>query len=226
MRIKRAVIELPMGCYFFDVKRNDTHSGSVDVTDKLRSWVTVQAEHLEDSFGVTVFCNPKTGTSPDSLSQTDDLSLTTLKVISTELPSDKLGTKHRGKRSLSLRNYERRPSVRSRDCDKTRHGKTCCRKSMKVNFEELKIRDLIYEPKEFDAHVCNGRCNARRVPYATTHAMLQQTLHQAKGKSQVPRPCCTPTKLRHLDVLHSVPGTNILKITILPNAIVEECSCS
>lgn len=132
----------------------------------------------------------------------------------------------------TLRSFtHKRESGRGRECANTRHGKTCCRRSLKIKFQDLGISDVILEPKEFDAHVCDGRCNARRVSYASTHAMFQHILHQTKGKQFAPRPCCVPTALTELDVLHLDPNGNRnggpkLIVTILKDAIVKECGCS
>lgn len=115
------------------------------------------------------------------------------------------------------------------DCTKTRRGKTCCRRSLKIKFSDLGISEVIIEPAEFDAHVCVGRCNAKRVSYSSTHAIFQHILHEKKGKGFVPRPCCAPTKLAELDVIHinSVnPSKPKLEVTVLKDAIVSECGCS
>ena len=232
IRVRRAVVTgLPSGCYLMGSKEGNKTVSRVDVTPNVTGWMTSTKPDSEEYFGITLMCSDEEDRDillPEDFSfDQTDLSSPRLSLITYQQPSS-MDSGRRRRRSLggtSLRSYESHSS-RSRDCDKTRHGKTCCRRSMKISFSELDIKELILEPKEFDAHLCNGRCNARRVPYATTHAMFQHTLHQTKGKKEIPRPCCTPTKLKHLDVLHTVPGTNLLKVTILSNAIVEECSCS
>lgn len=162
-----------------------------------------------------------------------------LKLVTREFlkPSVNAVIKRRTRRAAptepsTLRSFtHKRDNGKGRECANTRHGKTCCRRSLKIKFSDLGISDVILEPKEFDAHVCDGRCNARRVSYSSTHAMFQHILHQTKGKKFAPRPCCVPTALEELDVLHLDPNGNRnggpkLIVTILKDAIVKECGCS
>ncbi|CAL8082229.1 unnamed protein product [Orchesella dallaii] len=212
-----------------------------DLTQNVTAW-TVRSR-MSSPFIVLAICSRDTV--PDKLESGASVNRhpshhgSSLKVVTKEFmkPSFEAQMKRRARRAAptepsTLRGFtHKRDNGRGRECANTRHGKTCCRRSLKIKFEDLGISDVILEPKEFDAHVCEGRCNARRVAYATTHAMFQHILHQTKGKKFAPRPCCVPTALTELDVLHLDQSGNRnggpkLIVTILKDAIVKECGCS
>ena len=59
-----------------------------------------------------------------------------------------------------------KPRVRNRSnkdrCMKgSKRRSRCCKRKMKVKFSELEVFDFIYQPTEFNAAVCQGRCPIR-----------------------------------------------------------------
>ena len=114
---------------------------------------------------------------------------------------------------------------RAKDCGEIKHGKkSCCRKSLEVSFADLEIKDFILAPTKFDMDYCEGRCSARRLPYASNHAIFQHIMLKNGRGAKL---CCSPTKLSEVDVVQRDPlRLEQLKVTVIHNAKVEECGCS
>lgn len=223
VRIKKATLSLPTGC---SLEGSHDKLKQLDITTNVTYWINQNEGHQHRRpIILTAECLSSSQVPADG-------SAGQVKVILKLRPKETLDTinsKRRVRRSFvasggTIRDYLNRG--KGRDCDKTRHGKTCCRRPLKVDLNDLNVKDLILEPATFDAYMCSGRCNARRVPFASTHAMIQQALHRKFGKKVVPRPCCTPTELQSLDVIHAVPGENRLEVTVLRDAVVVQCGCS
>ena len=106
----------------------------------------------------------------------------------------------------------------------------CCRKKMEVNFSQLSGFEHILQPPTFDAFYCDGRCPIRFNP-ANGHALLQSLLHvesrQHRGGKHIPKPCCAPSKMLPLPILHLSGGSeHKLEVTHWKNVIVGECKCT
>lgn len=134
----------------------------------------------------------------------------------------------RVKRSRKMRKSMRRRMHPHADCHDATHARgkrssRCCRRSMKVRFSDLPRFDFILYPEEFDAYYCSGKCPARYNP-ANEHALLQSLLN-LRGKDNVPGPCCAPTKLKGLNILH-VGDDGRIKTTFWRDVIVTECGCA
>ncbi|XP_055625064.1 bone morphogenetic protein 5 [Toxorhynchites rutilus septentrionalis] len=107
----------------------------------------------------------------------------------------------------------------------TTSNKRCCRHPLLVDFRDIDGFDFIIQPKIFDAGFCRGRCPLKFNP-ASHHAMLQSLLHE-HAKYEVPKPCCAPSRLDHIDVLYADPkNTQRLKVATWSNWRVTECACS
>uniref|UniRef100_A0A182UCT6 TGF-beta family profile domain-containing protein n=1 Tax=Anopheles melas TaxID=34690 RepID=A0A182UCT6_9DIPT len=107
----------------------------------------------------------------------------------------------------------------------TAGNKRCCRHPLLVDFRDIEGFDFIIQPKIFDAGFCRGRCPTKFNP-ATHHALLQSLLHE-HIKYDVPKPCCAPSSLDHIDVLHADPkNPQWLKVSTWHNMRVLECACS
>ncbi|XP_030379450.1 uncharacterized protein LOC115627781 [Scaptodrosophila lebanonensis] len=101
----------------------------------------------------------------------------------------------------------------------------CCRHQLDVAFKDIAGFEFIIQPKMFDAGYCQGRCPPRHNP-AHHHALLQSLIWQ-KDHSRVPRPCCAPSKLVELEVLHlDEEHSDQLKISTWSDMQVVECACS
>ncbi|XP_033168251.1 uncharacterized protein LOC117146311 [Drosophila mauritiana] len=101
----------------------------------------------------------------------------------------------------------------------------CCRNQLDVAFKNIKGFEFILQPKVFDAGYCHGRCPPRHNP-AHHHALLQSLIWQEDHKL-APRPCCAPSKLEMLEILHvDEDHSDKLKISTWSDMQVVECACS
>ncbi|XP_052861152.1 protein 60A [Anopheles cruzii] len=104
-------------------------------------------------------------------------------------------------------------------------NKRCCRHPLLVDFRDIEGFEFIIQPKIFDAGFCRGRCPTKHNP-ATQHAMLQSLLHE-HIKYDVPKPCCAPSSLDHIDILHpDTKNPQRLMVSTWPSMRVLECACS
>lgn len=117
------------------------------------------------------------------------------------------------------------------DC-KALNGKKgrCCRRKMNVDLRDIPGFDFIQQPTTFDAHICMGRCPPRFNP-TNDHSLLQSLMHlktQHLDKAErIPRPCCAPTRMEPLDILHiDENDATRLRVTHWKNVVVGECACS
>uniref|UniRef100_A0A1A9W3I4 TGF-beta family profile domain-containing protein n=1 Tax=Glossina brevipalpis TaxID=37001 RepID=A0A1A9W3I4_9MUSC len=131
----------------------------------------------------------------------------------------------------TVRQYQHHSSANHRELTETRHhncykvNQRCCRHSMEVVFKEIKGFEFILQPKAFDAGYCHGRCPARYNP-AHHHAMLQGLIWK-QDHHRAPRPCCAPSKLDDLEILHvDEKDSKKLKISTWSEMRVVECACS
>ena len=107
---------------------------------------------------------------------------------------------------------------------------------MVVNLRKIAGFDFILQPIEFNAWQCRGGCPPRFNP-AHDHSLLQSLMHvraveearvrSSRGRPDVRRPCCAPSRLESLDILHlDDTDAGKLKITRWRNIVVGECACS
>ena len=146
------------------------------------------------------------------------------------------GTKLLGLPSLSLllqkgRHGRSRRSamMHSNDCSSRRDGR-CCREDMEVDLAKLKGFEFIFEPRQFNAFMCAGRCPARFLPM-NDHSLLQSLLHLQQGEEdatapRVKRPCCVPSQYESMNILHLDPeDSSKLRVTSWKSVIVTQCAC-
>lgn len=116
-------------------------------------------------------------------------------------------------------------SRHTRKTDCTNDNQKCCRHRMNVIFKEIKGFEFIIQPKTFDAGYCRGKCPPRYNP-ANHHAVLQSLIWK-QNKNRAPRPCCAPSKLMELEVLHvDEDDSTKLKVSKWTDMRVLECACS
>ena len=111
---------------------------------------------------------------------------------------------------------------------------------MSVGIKDLEGFGFIYQPTEFDAAFCSGRCPPRYHPL-NDHSLLQSLMHlkskkaakvnrsrgMGSGKAKIKNPCCAPSQFENMDILHldELDPTK-LRVTNWKNIIVSECACS
>ncbi|KAK9497949.1 hypothetical protein O3M35_003844 [Rhynocoris fuscipes] len=126
-------------------------------------------------------------------------------------------TNIRKKRQL-LHNQARRT-----DCYPGAKKRRCCRHTMEVVFKELPGYEFVLQPYGFDAGYCKGPCPYRYNP-ANHHSSLQSLIW--KQKKVGAKPCCAPSKLDKLEILHLDEHDNTkLKVASWSNMMVLECAC-
>jgi len=117
------------------------------------------------------------------------------------------------------------------DCSKK--DNRCCRDDMKVNLRELEGFSFIIEPKEFNAYQCRGKCPPRFRPL-NDHSLLQSLMHikhqknavESSSRNRIKKPCCVPSKLSGLPILHlDEDNPSKLKVTTWKSIVVTECAC-
>lgn len=132
---------------------------------------------------------------------------------------------HREKRSRQHHHLMQTGRRKPRVTDCSQENRNCCRHTMNVVFKEIKGFEFIIQPKNFDAGYCRGKCPPRYNP-AHHHALLQSMIWK-QDKSKAPRPCCAPSKLLELEVLHvDESDKSKLKVSTWSDMKVLECACS
>ena len=87
------------------------------------------------------------------------------------------------------------------------------------------VQDWIIAPNGYDAFYCSGECNFPLNAHmnATNHAIVQTLVH-LMNPSQVPKPCCAPTKLSPISVLYFLDESNVI-LKKYKNMVVKSCGC-
>ena len=120
---------------------------------------------------------------------------------------------------------QRSMEVRSKCSSRKGGTKRCCRQDMVVELGKLKGFDFIYEPRQFNAFMCGGRCPPRFLPL-NDHSLLQSLVH-IREKGRVKKPCCAPSHYESMNILHLDPeNRSKLKVTRWKSIVVTQCACS
>nr|CAB3264390.1 nodal [Phallusia mammillata] len=93
-----------------------------------------------------------------------------------------------------------------------------------VDFEKIGWGSWIVHPKKYNANRCVGHCRNPTVHGAkpTNHAYLQSILSN-QHDSNVPEPCCVPTKLKPISLLYLQDGE--VHQQQHQDMVVTECGC-
>ncbi|XP_017869373.1 PREDICTED: uncharacterized protein LOC108617975 [Drosophila arizonae] len=216
---------------------DETHSQwlEFDVTEAVRGWLNKSCENL----GIEIQCDKcrRIGArilsdvySPHNRDQNDGDDDDRYHLSPVLNIIGHIGRTHREKgiQSFNHNNYsDHRNSNKAKlwpnSCYKPHQR--CCRHQLNVAFKDIKGFEFIIQPKVFDAGYCLGRCPPRHNP-AHHHALLQSLIWQ-QDHTRVPRPCCAPSKLTELEILHVDENhSDKLKISTWSNMQVSECACS
>jgi integrin beta 8 len=128
--------------------------------------------------------------------------------------------------TFSLSTREKRETAAATECTSK-----CCSRPMKVNIRKLEGFSFIFQPEEFDASHCRGRCPPRYHPL-NDHSLLQsllplQSSRDSSGRPSIRRPCCAPSKYSNIDILHlDQNDPTRLKVTNWRDIIVAGCACA
>ncbi|XP_069698496.1 protein 60A [Periplaneta americana] len=104
-------------------------------------------------------------------------------------------------------------------------SRSCQIQTLYVSFRDLEWHDWIIAPNGYDAFYCSGECNFPLNAHmnATNHAIVQTLVH-LMDPSQVPKPCCAPTKLSPISVLYFLDESNVI-LKKYKNMVVKSCGC-
>lgn len=111
--------------------------------------------------------------------------------------------------------------------DKNLHAsptRPCQRYGLYVSFKDLQW-EWIIAPQGYGAFYCGGECGfpaPHNVPY-TNHAIIQTLAHLMQS-SEIPKPCCAPTKLSSISVLY-IPKETSVHLRKYPKMVAKSCSC-
>ncbi|XP_011193937.1 uncharacterized protein LOC105219481 [Zeugodacus cucurbitae] len=224
---------------------DDTHSQwlQFDVTKAVETWLREQRSNLGlevqcdncQRVGVRILNDMSSPTNADDTDADDAQLMPILNIIGRlgvsykEIRSNKHSNSaeatHHHHNVATFSNGRQRPkgAIDKHACHKA--NQRCCRHTMEVVFKEIKGFEFIIQPKVFDAGYCHGRCPPRYNP-AHHHAMLQSLIWK-QNRERAPRPCCAPSKLVELEVLHvDEKDSEKLKISTWTDMRVVECACS
>ncbi|KAG7481151.1 hypothetical protein MATL_G00063940 [Megalops atlanticus] len=115
---------------------------------------------------------------------------------------------------------KRRQAV-SEICDETEPH--CCRRTMRVSFQDIGWSEWIMSPKEYNAYYCGGICPPKHRA-ASAHTNVKMKMHQI-SRGATPRTCCVPAAYRPLTVM-KLNSKGQLTLSVLENMIVSECKCT
>lgn len=213
-----------------DYEETRTQWIEFDVTRAVRNWVNKSHEHLCieiecdkcKSIGARILNDVSSSTSTAFSPNIQQFNIMpVLNIIGQEVHSIML-TKNRSEEYVHHRdNFPR--EAWSNNCYKLHQR--CCRHQLDVVFKNIKGFEFILQPKVFDAGYCHGRCPPRHNP-AHHHALLQSLIWQ-EDHTRAPRPCCAPSKLDILEILHvDEENSDKLKISTWTDMQVVDCACS
>ena len=103
--------------------------------------------------------------------------------------------------------------------------RSCQKRNLYVSFKDLGWQDWIIAPEGYPAFFCYGECSFPLNAHmnATNHAIVQTLVH-LMNPSDVPKPCCAPTKLSSIMVLYFDDNSNVI-LKKYKNMVVKSCGC-
>ncbi|KAI1300190.1 Bone morphogenetic protein 7 [Halotydeus destructor] len=103
-------------------------------------------------------------------------------------------------------------------------GRSCQKKALYVSFRDLGWQEWIIAPDGYGAYYCHGECTfpLQQQMNATNHAIVQTLVHMMN--TDVPKPCCAPTKLSAIMVLYFDDNANVI-LKKYKNMVVKSCGC-
>jgi len=104
-----------------------------------------------------------------------------------------------------------------RHSGKCNSSKTCCLKTLEVDFKKLGWDEFIITPKTFDAKFCDGVC-------PTDHQWANEHMGLVRNVQKDFESCCNPEEYQPLDILYVEDG-NIIQKNV-PNMKVSKCRCA
>ncbi|CCD65248.1 TGF-beta family profile domain-containing protein [Caenorhabditis elegans] len=109
--------------------------------------------------------------------------------------------------------------------EKPNENERCQRKGLYVDFDILGWKQWVIAPEGFSAFYCSGDCSApfSKEMNATSHAIVQSTLHRVRPNSTTPAKCA-PSSLGSYKILF-VDQNKQVQIKRYRDMVVDECGC-
>ncbi|XP_044005754.1 uncharacterized protein LOC122850686 [Aphidius gifuensis] len=107
---------------------------------------------------------------------------------------------------------------------KSKKKKHCRLEKHHVDFAKIGYHNSIVEPPGYEFSVCRGECSFVMGTNVgiTNHAVVQMLM--SYHYPEVPKPCCTPSKLSPLSVLYMAKDSSLVLQNKL-DMIADECGC-
>ncbi|XP_052783655.1 bone morphogenetic protein 3-like [Mya arenaria] len=140
----------------------------------------------------------------------------------------------RNKRSVSNSTNKKRPK-RDRKSDQkdkrdanrySRRRRSCNRRQMYVDFDEIGWAGWIISPKGYNAYHCKGPCEfpLGQSQRPTNHATVQSIVHALRVGKGVTTPCCVPNKLYSISLLYFDDAENVI-LKQYDDMVAASCGC-
>ncbi|XP_031460186.1 growth/differentiation factor 15 [Phasianus colchicus] len=125
---------------------------------------------------------------------------------------------------VEMRDNEGRGARRRRgleeECGKS-EGK-CCRRVLKVSFQEIGWDDWVLAPRSYDMRFCQGSC-PHNYRAASMHAQIQARVHALSRAA--PAPCCVPAAYDPMVLMH-YDAEGRLVSSVFEDMLVTRCHCA
>lgn len=117
---------------------------------------------------------------------------------------------------------------RKRDTERrySKHRKSCNRRQMYVDFDEIGWAGWIISPKGYNAYHCKGVCPfpLGQSQRPTNHATVQSIVHALRVGKGVSTPCCVPNKLYSISLLYFDEAENVI-LKQYDDMVAASCGC-
>lgn len=108
----------------------------------------------------------------------------------------------------------------------SKHRKSCNRRQMYVDFDEIGWAGWIISPKGYNAYHCKGACPfpLGQSQRPTNHATVQSIVHALRVGKGVSTPCCVPNKLYSISLLYFDDAENVI-LKQYDDMVAASCGC-
>lgn len=136
----------------------------------------------------------------------------------------------RRRRSIRRSNRQIRTKRSAKSDDKTkrynRHRRSCNRRQMYVDFDEIGWAGWIISPKGYNAYHCKGACPfpLGQSQRPTNHATVQSIVHALRVLKGVSTPCCVANKLYSISLLYFDDAENVI-LKQYDDMVAASCGC-
>jgi len=132
----------------------------------------------------------------------------------------------RVKRNRTRKNSDMKKGKRDTENKYSRHRRTCNRRKMNVDFDEIGWSGWIISPRGYNAYHCKGACPfpLGQSQRPTNHATVQSIVHALRVGKGVSTPCCVPNKLYSISLLYFDESENVI-LKQYDDMVAASCGC-